>query len=250
VIARSGVRPARPAVTLETMTEAAALDWNAIHHSLWARGWAHTGPLLTSDECGHLRGLYEQESLFRTRVVMARHRFGEGEYKYFDNPLPGLVRHLRESSYGHLAGLAGQWNEALGVKGTYPDRHAEFIDVCHAHHQARPTPLMLRYAEGGYNCLHQDLYGEICFPFQMVVMLSQPGADYEGGSFLLVENRPRAQSAGEALLPALGHGIIFTTRTRPARGVKGFYRATVRHGVSTVTRGDRFTLGIVYHDAT
>ncbi|MEO8681695.1 MAG: 2OG-Fe(II) oxygenase [Vicinamibacterales bacterium] len=243
------------------MTDLSAINWHAIHQSLWARGWAHTGPLLGPDECVELRGLYDHDARFRTRVVMARHRFGEGEYKYFDHPLPALVRELREGSYGRLAGLANQWNDALGVKDSYPDGHPQFIEACHAQHQTRPTPLMLRYAEGGYNCLHQDLYGTVYFPFQMVVMLNQPGADYDGGHFLLVENRPRAQSAGEALRPARGHGVIFTTRTRPvrssteARGAtagssRGFYRTTMRHGVSTVTRGHRFTLGIVYHDAT
>jgi uncharacterized protein len=231
------------------MTDPAALDWNAIHQSLWNRGWANTGPLLEAEACAELRGLYDRDSLFRTRVVMARHRFGEGEYKYFDHPLPAVVRQLRESSYARLASLANQWNEALGVDHRYPETHAQFIAVCHAQDQTRPTPLMLRYAEGGHNCLHQDLYGDVYFPFQMVVMLSQPGMDYDGGSFLLVENRPRAQSAGEALLPPRGHGIIFTTRTRPVSGTRGFYRTTMRHGVSTITRGHRFTLGIVYHDA-
>jgi len=242
------------------MTDRTAVDWNAIHQSLWDRGWADAGPLFDQEACAELRGLYDRDSLFRTRVVMARHRFGEGEYKYFDNPLPASVRQLREWSYARLAGLANQWNEALGIQGAYPDGHPQFIAACHAQQQTRPTPLMLRYAEGGYNCLHQDLYGAVYFPFQMVVMLSQPGVDYDGGSFLLVENRPRAQSAGEALLPPLGHGIIFTTRTRPVRSstearrakagsTRGFYRTTMRHGVSTVTRGHRFTLGIVYHDA-
>ena len=226
----------------------AALDWNALTESLWSRGWAATGPLLTPDECAALRDSYDR-GLFRSRVVMARHRFGEGEYKYFDRPLPAIVSGLREASYERLAPVASEWNRALDLEVTFPDRHADFIARCRAHGQARPTPLLLRYGQGGYNCLHQDLYGQVHFPLQMVVMLNRPGADYDGGHFLLVENRPRAQSAGEAILPGLGEAVIFTTRTRPVRGSRGFHRVTVRHGVTTVTRGERFTLGIVYHDA-
>ncbi len=227
----------------------AALDWPGLTASLWARGWAATGPLLSPAECAALRESYEDDQLFRTRVVMARHRFGEGEYKYFARPVPPLVTALREASYERLAPIAREWNHALGIDGGFPDTHADFIARCHQHGQARPTPLLLRYTEGGYNCLHQDLYGKVHFPLQMVVMLNRPAEDYTGGHFLLVENRPRAQSAGEAILPGLGEAVIFTTRTRPVRGARGFYRVTVRHGVSTVTSGERFTLGIVYHDA-
>lgn len=227
----------------------AALDWPELTASLGARGWATTGPLLSPAECADLRQSYEDDERFRTRVVMARHRFGEGEYKYFSRPIPPLVTALREASYERLAPVAREWNQALGIDGAFPDTHADFIARCRQLGQVRPTPLLLRYATGGYNCLHQDLYGQVHFPLQMVVMLSQPAEDYTGGHFLLVENRPRAQSAGEAILPGLGEAVIFTTRTRPVRGARGFYRVTVRHGVSTVTSGERFTLGIVYHDA-
>ncbi|MDP2319893.1 MAG: 2OG-Fe(II) oxygenase [Acidobacteriota bacterium] len=227
----------------------AALDWPALAASLWARGWATTGPLLSPAECAALRESYDDNARFRARVVMARHRFGEGEYKYFGRPVPPLVSTLREASYERLAPIAREWNRALGADATFPDSHADFISRCSENGQARPTPLLLRYTTGGYNCLHQDLYGQVHFPLQMVVMLSRPADDYGGGHFLLVENRPRAQSAGEALLPGQGEAVIFTTRTRPVRGARGFYRATVRHGVSTVTAGERFTLGIVYHDA-
>ena len=204
--------------------------------------------MLSTDQCASVRALYDHE-LFRSRVVMARHRFGEGEYKYFARPLPGLVAQLRESTYKQLAIVANEWNAALGAEARFPPEHAAFIDECRRHGQERPTPLMLRYGAGGYNCLHQDLYGAVHFPLQMVVMLSEPDVDYEGGHFLLVENRPRAQSAGEAIRPKRGEAVIFTTRSRPVSGRRGFYRVTVRHGVSTVTSGERFTLGIVYHDA-
>lgn len=227
----------------------ATLDWPAIAASLWVRGWATTGPLLSPAECEALRESYDDEAQFRARVIMARHRFGEGEYKYFGRPMPPLVTALREASYARLAPIARDWNQALDADSDFPDAHAGFIDRCRAHGQTRPTPLLLRYATGGYNCLHQDLYGKVHFPLQMVVMLNRPGNDYSGGHFLLVENRPRAQSAGEALLPGQGEAVIFTTRLRPVRSARGFSRATVRHGVSTVTYGERFTLGIVYHDA-
>ena len=227
----------------------AALGWPELTASLWARGWATTGPLLSPAECATLREIYEDDARFRTRVVMARHRFGEGEYKYFGRPVPPLVTALREASYERLAPIAREWNQALDTDATFPDSHADFIARCREHGQTRPTPLLLRYTAGGYNCLHQDLYGKVHFPLQMVVMLNRPADDYSGGHFLLVENRPRAQSAGETLLPGLGEAVIFTTRTRPVRGARGFHRVTVRHGVSTVTSGERFTLGIVFHDA-
>jgi hypothetical protein len=179
---------------------------------------------------------------------MARHRFGQGEYKYFENPLPTVVTELRQQTYARLAPIANEWRDALGLTEAFPPAHADFIKTCRAANQIRPTPLLLKYTKGGYNCLHQDIYGAVAFPLQMVVMLSRPGVDYEGGSFLLVENRPRAQSAGEALLPRQGEAVIFTTRTRVVYGART-YRTTMRHGVSTVTGGERYTLGIIYHDA-
>jgi hypothetical protein len=230
------------------MTVLESFDWNAIHKSVSDRGWALTGPLLSADECASLRHMYADEARFRSRVDMARHRFGQGEYKYFANPLPTIVSELRRQSYARLAPIANEWHDALGVADAFPSQHEDFVETCRAGKQNRPTPLLLKYTAGGYNCLHQDIYGAVAFPLQLVVMLSQPGVDYEGGSFLLVENRPRAQSAGEALLPKQGEAVIFTTRTRVVRGART-YRTTMRHGVSTVTQGERYTLGIIYHDA-
>lgn len=227
----------------------AALDWARVYRDLWARGFARTPALLAANECGALKDGYRDEALFRSRVVMARHRFGEGEYKYFKDPLPEPVRQLRDAGYRHLAPVANAWSEALGAGAPFPARHEDFLALCHAAAQTRPTPLLLRYTEGGFNRLHQDLYGPVHFPLQMVLGLDRPGRDYEGGHFLLVEARPRAQSRAEALRPEQGEAIIFTTRTRPAQGAHGFHRVNVRHGLSTVTRGERHALGIVYHDA-
>jgi uncharacterized protein len=226
-----------------------ALDWPSIHASLWARGFARAPALLDPAECGALADAYGRDGLFRSRVVMARHQFGEGEYKYFAGPLPGLVRELRRATYRHLAPIANAWSEALDGSAPFPERHEEFLSSCHAQGQTRPTPLLLRYTEGGFNCLHQDLYGPVHFPLQIVIALDRPDLDYEGGHFLLVEGRPRAQSRGEALRPGQGEAIVFTTRTRPAQGARGFRRVNVRHGLSTVTRGRRHALGLVYHDA-
>jgi uncharacterized protein len=226
-----------------------ALDWSRIWESLHASGWARTGELLASQECEELRALYPNDSLFRSRVVMARHRFGVGEYKYFAYPLPGLVRDLRESLYARLAEVANEWAVKLGAAAEYPARHREFVKLCHAKGQKRPTPLMLRYESGGYNCLHQDLYGAVYFPLQTVFMLDRPEQDFAGGEFVLVEQRPRAQSAAQVISPGQGEAVIFTTRWRPVQGTRGHYRVNIRHGVSPVTRGVRHTLGIVYHDA-
>lgn len=230
------------------MTALESLDWNAIHKSVSDRGWALTGPILSAEECACLRQMYAEEPRFRSRVDMARHRFGQGEYKYFADPLPLMVSELRRQTYGRLAPIANEWRDVLGIGRPFPAEHQDFIETCRAAKQTRPTPLLLKYEQGGYNCLHQDIYGAVAFPLQLVVMLSQPGVDYDGGSFLLVENRPRAQSAGESLLPKQGEAVIFTTRTRAVRGART-YRTTMRHGVSTVTRGERYTLGVIYHDA-
>jgi uncharacterized protein len=226
-----------------------SLAWPGISASLHEAGWAKTGEVLTEDECRELRSLYASEGLFRSRVVMARHRFGLGEYKYFAYPLPDVVAELRESLYARLADVANEWAIKLGAKTEYPRIHREFIALCHARGQKRPTPLMLRYEAGGYNCLHQDLYGAVYFPLQTVFMLDQPGSDFEGGEFVLVEQRPRAQSAAQVIAPRQGEGVIFTTRWRPVQGTRGHYRVNIRHGVSAITRGIRHTLGIVYHDA-
>jgi uncharacterized protein len=226
-----------------------SFDWPRIHASLHAYGWARTGEVLTHEECRALRELYTDDERFRSEVVMARHRFGLGEYKYFGSPLPELVVELRESLYAHLAEVANQWAGQLDLKTHYPASHCEFIRQCHERGQKRPTPLLLRYESGGYNCLHQDLYGEIYFPLQTVFLLDRPGRDFEGGEFVLVEQRPRAQSAAQVIAPRQGEGVIFTTRWRPVSGTRGHYRVNIKHGVSTVTRGVRHTLGIVYHDA-
>ena len=226
-----------------------SLDWPRIRASLNRSGWARTGEVLIPEECRELRELYGKESRFRSRVVMARHQFGSGEYKYFSYPLPALVVDLRESLYAHLAEIANEWASQLNMQVEYPGKHREFIRQCHLQGQKRPTPLLLRYEEGGYNCLHQDLYGEIYFPLQTVFLLDRPGDDFEGGEFVLVEQRPRAQSAAQVIAPRQGEGVIFTTRWRPVRGMRGHYRVNMRHGVSAITRGIRHTLGIVYHDA-
>ncbi len=226
-----------------------SFDWPTIHTSLHASGWARTGEVLTHEECRAVRDLYTDEARFRSKVVMARHRFGLGEYKYFGSPLPELVVELRESLYTHLAAVANEWAGQLDLKTHYPATHREFIRQCHARGQKRPTPLLLRYESGGYNCLHQDLYGEVYFPLQTVFLLDEPVRDFEGGEFVLVEQRPRAQSSAQVIAPRQGEGVIFTTRWRPVRGTRGHYRVNIKHGVSTVTRGLRHTLGIVYHDA-
>jgi hypothetical protein len=226
-----------------------SLDWPRISASLHDSGWAHTGEILTPQECDELRALYSNDNLFRSRVVMARHRFGLGEYKYFAYPLPDLVTELRERLYAQLAAVANDWEGKLGGKSHYPNMHQEFIKLCHAGGQTRPTPLMLRYESGGYNCLHQDLYGAVYFPLQTVFMLDRPELDFSGGEFVLVEQRPRAQSAAHVVSPRQGEAVIFTTRWRPVQGSRGYYRVNIRHGVSAITRGLRHTLGIVYHDA-
>ena len=226
-----------------------SLDWPRILASLHESGWARTGEVLTGQECNELRTLYANDNLFRSKVVMARHRFGLGEYKYFAYPLPGLVADLRELLYARLAAVANDWESKLLGKSHYPKTHQEFIKLCHAGGQTRPTPLMLRYESGGYNCLHQDLYGAVYFPLQTVFMLDRPELDFAGGEFVLVEQRPRAQSAAHVISPRQGEAVIFATRWRPVQGSRGYYRVNIRHGVSTVTRGLRHTLGIVYHDA-
>jgi uncharacterized protein len=235
--------------TLTITARIDALDWPAIEASLWQLGYAETPSVLTPDECNALAGLYNDESRFRSRVDMARHNFGVGEYKYLSYPLPDAVDELRTSVYSHLAAVATRWEHALGRAIDYPEHLDEFLAQCHASGQVRPTPLLLRYEEGGYNCLHQDLYGDIWFPLQVTAFLSKPGLDFDGGEFMLVEQRPRAQSIGHALQPAPGALVIFTTRYRPVKGTRGHYRANVRHGVSRIRRGHRSTLGVIFHDA-
>jgi hypothetical protein len=225
------------------------VDWAAVARALDERGWATTPPVLTAGECAHLIGLYPEERRFRSRVDMARFRFGEGEYKYFANPLPPLVLGLRRHAYPHLAPVATAWETALGGAHRYPPALDDFLGRCAEHGQTKPTPLLLRYEAGGYNCLHQDLYGDVAFPLQMTCLLSRPGPDFTGGEFLLVEQRPRAQSTGSVVPLERGQIVVFATRHRPARGARGAYRVTLRHGVSRVTSGERYTLGVIFHDA-
>jgi hypothetical protein len=227
----------------------AELDWDGFERSLWDQGFAKTRALLTPDECRELMALYADDRHFRSRVDMARFRFGEGDYKYLARPLPPLVESLRTLTYPRLAKLANTWEQTLGSRTRYPAELAGLLTVCRRHGQTKPTPLLLHYEAGGYNCLHQDLYGEVAFPLQITAFLSRPGVDYEGGDFLLVEQRPRAQSRGEAIHTDQGELVIFPTRHRPVQGARGWYRTTMRHGVSTITRGTRYTLGIIFHDA-
>lgn len=225
------------------------MNWTKLAQDLDAHGCAVIERLVPPRQCDALAALYASDALFRSRVVMAKHGFGRGEYKYFSYPLPRLVGKLRSALYPHLAAIANRWHEAMGVDTSFPTRHAEFIRRCHAAGQTRPTPLLLRYGPGDYNCLHQDLYGAMVFPFQATFFLSRPGADYTGGEFVLTEQRPRRQSRAEALLPNQGDAVIFAVHYRPVRGGRGFYRANLRHGVSTVHSGARATLGIIFHDA-
>ncbi|WP_163858597.1 2OG-Fe(II) oxygenase [Paenibacillus elgii] len=227
----------------------AGLDWTSIQQALDEQGFAAFPPLLQNDECRVLISMYEEESHFRTRIDMARYRFGVGEYKYFQTPLPPLLQGLRVSFYPQLAEAANRWQTRLGQEAVYPPELAQFLERCHEHGQTRPTPLLLKYEAGGYNCLHQDMYGDIFFPFQVVFVLNQREKEYAGGEFLLVEQRPRAQSRGHAIALEQGAGLIFPTQHRPVQGTRGTYRTTLRHGVSTITAGTRYSLGLIFHDA-
>ena len=228
----------------------AAIDWDGVTRDLDARGNAVIGPLLGPDECAALAALYRDENAFRSRIVMARHGFGRGEYKYFRYPLPGLVARLRTTLYPHLVPIANRWNEALGIDVRFPPSHASFIRRCHAAGQRRPTPLLLQYGAGDYNCLHQDLYGEHVFPLQITVLLSKPDADFAGGEFVLTEQRPRMQTRAQVVELRQGDAVVFAVHHRPVQGTRGYYRVNMRHGVSEIRRGHRQTLGIIFHDAT
>jgi hypothetical protein len=225
------------------------VDWLRVEADLDADGAAVIEKLLTPEGCRELIGLYAEDDRFRSRVVMARHGFGRGEYKYFDHPLPRSVADLRKALYPPLARIANRWNEALRLDARYPSTHAEYLDRCHAAGQCKPTPLLLSYGEGDYNCLHQDLYGEHVFPLQLTVLLSQPGKDFEGGEFVLTEQRPRMQSRVEVVPLRQGDAVIFPVHHRPVQGARGVYRVNLRHGVSRVHSGKRHTLGIIFHDA-
>lgn len=225
------------------------LDWDRVGRALDDDGWAKTPALLTPAECAELTRLWDDPHRFRSRVPMARFRFGEGEYRYFADPLPRLVRDLRTAAFAHLAPIANRWMAALGDARRFPPRLRDFLAECDAEGQTRPTPLLLRYEPGGWNALHQDLYGDVVFPLQLTCFLSRPGADYTGGESLLVEQRPRAQSRGEVIVGQQGEILVFPTTVRPARGARGMLRHHVRHGVSRVTGGVRWALGIIFHAA-
>ena len=224
-------------------------DWEEIGTDLDARGSAVIERVLSPAHCRSIAALYEADERFRSKVVMERHGFGRGEYKYFNYPLPPLVADLRTSLYPHLAAIANRWNAALGIDVRYPAAHARFLARCHAAGQTKPTPLMLRYGAGDYNCLHQDLYGEHVFPLQATILLSDPDRDFTGGEFVLTEQRPRMQSRPEVVPLCQGDAVIFAVQHRPVQGSRGAYRVNMRHGVSRVRRGHRQTLGVIFHDA-
>jgi uncharacterized protein len=226
-----------------------AIDWARVSGDLDANGSAPIERLISPAECEALASLYPVDALFRSRVVMARHGFGRGEYKYFGYPLPGLVESFRSALYPRLVPIANRWYDAMGIDVRFPDRHADFIDRCHSAGQQRPTPLLLQYGADDYNCLHQDLYGEHVFPLQLTVLLSEPGRDFEGGEFVMTEQRPRMQSRPQVVSLRQGDAVVFAVHQRPVQGTRGWYRVNLRHGVSRVRSGHRHTAGIIFHDA-
>jgi hypothetical protein len=225
------------------------LDWRRIETELDAHGNAILPGILSPEECRNLAGMYSDDSLFRSRIVMGRHGFGRGEYKYFSYPLPDLIRELRTALYARLAPIANRWNLAMGVDVRYPENHADFVQRCHEAGQVRPTPLLLQYVEGDYNCLHQDLYGDHVFPIQVAILLSEPARDFTGGEFVLTEQRPRMQSRPEVVPLRQGDAVAFAVHHRPVQGTRGTYRVNLRHGVSRLRSGQRHTVGIIFHDA-
>jgi hypothetical protein len=227
-----------------------SIDWNAVAAELTDHGCARLPALLSPRECSETMDVYGQDDLFRSTIVMARHNFGRGEYRYFRYALPSLVQKLRESLYPHLAIIANDWYSQLKIDARFPSTHDEFIERCHDAGQTRPTPLLLKYGAGDYNCLHQDLYGEHVFPLQVAVLLSQPGRDFAGGEFVLTEQRPRMQSRAEVVPLEQGDAVIFAVHQRPVLGTRGVYRVNMRHGVSRIVTGNRYTLGVIFHDAT
>jgi len=226
-----------------------SLDWPQIVRDLDERGSALLQGLLSTEECRALAALYPDESIFRSRVVMARHGFGRGEYKYFAYPLPSLIQGLRTALYSRLVPVANRWNTAMGIQVQYPERHSDFLQRCHDAGQQRPTPLLLQYGAGDYNCLHQDLYGEHVFPIQVAILLSEPQQDFRGGEFVLTEQRPRMQSRPEVVPLQQGDAVAFAVHHRPVQGTRGTYRVNLRHGVSRLRTGQRHTVGIIFHDA-
>jgi hypothetical protein len=245
-------KPAPPPSSSESselIKRVAALDWPALSSELDAQACAVIGSLLTPGQCSAIADLYPVHEQFRSRVVMARHGFGRGEYKYFSYPLPPVVAALRVSLYPPLAQVANRWNEGMGIDVRFPAGLEAFLDRCHKAGQTRPTPLVLQYVAGDFNCLHQDVYGDHVFPFQVTILLKEPGVDFTGGQFVLTEQRPRMQSRVEVVPLERGDGVIFPVRHRPVQGTRGFYRVNLRHGVSRIRSGSRHTLGIIFHDA-
>lgn len=231
------------------MKDSNSIDWVKVSTDLNSKGVSHIDQLLSPDECSNLIALYSQP-IYRSVINMHRYRFGQGEYKYFSYPLPDMIQTLREGLYPSLSEIANQWAKLLNDDTTYPTKHSDFISRCHDHEQQRPTPLILHYQQAGFNTLHQDLYGEVYFPFQVVIVLSQRGRDYEGGELVMTEQLPRAQSKANVLTPNQGDAIIFTTNFRPVKGTRGYYKSRMKHGVSEIKSGERYALGIIFHDAT
>jgi hypothetical protein len=242
---RASARP--PASSEAARTE--AYDWTAVAAELDSHGAAVLSGLLTAQECRQIAGLYPDEQHFRSHIVMARHGFGRGEYRYFRYPLPEPIAGLRCALYGHLAPIANAWSERMGLASVYPPTHDAYLAQCHAAGQERPTPLLLQYGDGDYNCLHQDLYGDLAFPLQVAVLLSEPERDFSGGEFVLTEQRPRMQSRPEVVPLRQGDAVAFAVSHRPVQGTKGTYRVNMRHGVSRLRKGQRHTLGLIFHDA-
>lgn len=227
----------------------AQYDWSALSKELSGYGCAVIKNLLSPEDCRQIAGLYPKEGRFRSHIYMSRHGFGKGEYRYFKYPLPDLIGGLRTALYPHLASIANDWNERMGIEQRYPERHAEFLKWCHDQGQTRPTPLLLQYVPGDFNCLHQDIYGELAFPLQVAILLSEPESDFTGGEFVLTEQRPRMQSRAEVVPLRQGDAVAFAVHNRPVKGTKGNYRVNLRHGVSRIRSGLRHTVGIIFHDA-
>jgi hypothetical protein len=239
----------RPVLASDAAVRVEAIDWAQTTRELDAQGCAVLKGLLSPEECRALAALYSDDAHFRSRVVMGRHGFGRGEYKYFAYPLPDLIAALRPALYARLRGVANRWNEAMGIEIRYPETHDAFLQRCHAAGQTRPTPLLLQYEAGDYNCLHQDLYGEHVFPLQVAILLSEPGRDFTGGEFVLTEQRPRMQSRPEVVPLGQGDAVAFAVHVRPVQGTRGTYRVNLRHGVSRIRSGHRHTVGVIFHDA-
>jgi len=231
------------------MKKSEIMDWQTVSTPLDREGWAVIGGLLAPEECRSTTAFYDEERIFRSKAVMARHGFGRGEYKYFSYPLPPRIAELRATLYPHLASIANRWNETMKSEVRFPAAHREFLERCHNAGQTRPTPLLLKYGPGDYNCLHQDLYGEHVFPLQVAILLSEPGEDFTGGELVLTEQRPRMQSRVAVVPLKQGDGVVFAVNQRPVQGSRGAYRVTMRHGVSALRSGTRHTLGIIFHDA-